>query len=84
MPRFEPRDPNFEAKVRESFGRQTAMRTLGAVMGKVRPGEVEIEMPYRADLAQQHGFIHGASSPPLSTAPAGMRPSVSAPRKPRC
>jgi uncharacterized protein (TIGR00369 family) len=59
MPKFEPRDPDFETKVRESFGRQTAMETLGAVMGRVKPGEVEIEMPYRADLAQQHGFIHG-------------------------
>ncbi len=59
MPRFEPRDPDFESKVRESFGKQTAMQTLGAVMGRVQPGEVEIEMPYRADLAQQHGFIHG-------------------------
>ena len=59
MAKFEPRDPDFEAKVRSSFGRQTAMQTLGAVMGKVRPGEVEIEMPYRADLVQQHGFIHG-------------------------
>ena len=59
MPKFEPRDPDFEAKVRESFGKQTAMQTLGAVMNRVVPGEVEIEMPYRADLAQQHGFIHG-------------------------
>ena len=59
MTRFEPRDPEFEAKVRESFGRQTAMQTLGAVMNRVVPGEVEIEMPYRADLTQQHGFIHG-------------------------
>ena len=59
MARFEPRDPNFEAKVRSSFGRQTAMETLGAVMGKVSPGRVEIEMPYRDDLTQQHGFIHG-------------------------
>ena len=59
MPRFEPRDPDFESKVRESFGKQTAMQTLGAVMGRVQPGEVEIEMPYLADLAQQHGFIHG-------------------------
>ncbi len=59
MAKFEPRDPDYEAKVRSSFGRQTAMQTLGAVMGKVKPGEVEIEMPYRADLAQQHGFIHG-------------------------
>ena len=59
MSKFEPRDPDYEAKVRSSFSRQTAMQTLGAVMGKVMPGEVEIEMPYRADLAQQHGFIHG-------------------------
>ncbi len=59
MARFQPRDPDYEAKVRDSFGRQTAMKTLGAVMGKVAPGKVEIEMPYRADLAQEHGFIHG-------------------------
>jgi uncharacterized protein (TIGR00369 family) len=59
MPTFKPKDPDFEAKVRESFGKQTAMQTLGAVMNRVVPGEVEIEMPYRADLTQQHGFIHG-------------------------
>ena len=35
------------------------MQTMGAVMGKVRPGQVEIEMPFRDDLTQQHGFIHG-------------------------
>jgi uncharacterized protein (TIGR00369 family) len=35
------------------------MQTLGAVMGKVEPGQVEIEMPFQADLTQQHGFIHG-------------------------
>ena len=59
MPNFEPRDPDFKTRVRNSFGRQTAMRTLGAVVNLVEPGEVEIEMPYRADLTQQHGFIHG-------------------------
>ncbi len=59
MTRFEPRDPDFEAKVRRSFSRQTAMQTLGAELGRVEPGAVEIEMPYRADLTQQHGFVHG-------------------------
>ena len=43
MAKFEPWDPDFEAKVRSSFAKQTAMRTLGAVIGKVGPGEVEIE-----------------------------------------
>ena len=59
MRKFEPRDPDFEAKVRESFGKQTAMQSLGALIGKVEPGEVEIEMPYRADFTQQNGFVHG-------------------------
>ena len=49
MRKFEPRDPDFEAKVRESFGKQTAMQSLGALIGRVEPGEVEIEMPYRVD-----------------------------------
>ena len=59
MPKFEPKDPEFEAKVRESFGKQTAMQSLGAVISRVKPGEVEIEMPYRAAFTQQHGFVHG-------------------------
>ena len=59
MRKFEPRDPDFEAKVRESFGKQTAMQSLGAVIVRVEPGEVEIEMAYRTDFTQQHGFLHG-------------------------
>lgn len=59
MPTFETQDPHFEARVRESFARQTAMMTLGASLSKVAPGEVEIELPFRYDLSQQHGFIHG-------------------------
>jgi uncharacterized protein (TIGR00369 family) len=59
LTKFEPRDPDFVAKVRESFNRQTAMQTLGAVLSSIEPGLVEIEMPFRADLTQQHGFVHG-------------------------
>ncbi|HUI16404.1 MAG TPA: PaaI family thioesterase [Alphaproteobacteria bacterium] len=59
MARFEPPDPNFEARVRASFARQSAMALIGARLGGVRPGEVEIELAYREDLTQQHGFIHG-------------------------
>jgi uncharacterized protein (TIGR00369 family) len=45
-------------RVRASFGRQTVMETIGAEMTHIAPGAVEIAMPYRADLAQQHGFLH--------------------------
>jgi uncharacterized protein (TIGR00369 family) len=56
---FEPRNPDFAARVRESFARQKAMALIGARLGAIRPGEVEIELGYRDDLTQQHGFIHG-------------------------
>lgn len=34
------------------------MATLGARLARVAPGEVVIEMPFRPDLTQQHGFLH--------------------------
>ena len=58
MPKFNPQDPQFEARVRSSFARQTLMRTIGAEMTKVAIGEVEIELAYRDDLTQQHGYLH--------------------------
>src|SRR5690606_34173193 len=49
---------DFESRVRASFERQDVMATIGAELTRVNPGEVEIEMPFRADLTQQHGFLH--------------------------
>lgn len=57
-PTFEPRNPDFEARVRESFARQAAMRTLGATLAVVKPGQVEITLPWSEPLTQQHGFLH--------------------------
>src|SRR4051812_33983741 len=53
-----PRDPDFERRVRASFARQAAMETLGVTMGRVSAGAVELTLPFRADLTQQHGFLH--------------------------
>lgn len=55
----QPRNPYFEARVRGSFARQNAMGLIGARMTRVEPGRVEIELPVREDLGQQHGFVHG-------------------------
>jgi uncharacterized protein (TIGR00369 family) len=35
------------------------MALIGASLGVVEPGLVEIALPYRDDLTQQKGFIHG-------------------------
>jgi uncharacterized protein (TIGR00369 family) len=56
--RFQIQDPDFENRVRGSFDRQKLMRTIGAELSKLLPGEVEITLPYRDDLTQQHGFVH--------------------------
>lgn len=52
------RDPGFEARVRASFARQAAMATIRAEIAHLAPGEVDLRMPYRAELTQQHGFVH--------------------------
>jgi uncharacterized protein (TIGR00369 family) len=55
---YQPQDPGFEARVRGSFARQVFMATLGARLVSVAPGRVEIALPFRNDLTQQHGFLH--------------------------
>ena len=47
-----------EHRVRESFAQQQVMQMIGAHLGLVEPGVIEIELPFREDLTQQDGFIH--------------------------
>lgn len=56
---FEPRDPDWNAKVRASFDRQTFMQTIGAKLVSLSPGRCEVELPFRTDLCQQNGYLHG-------------------------
>src|SRR2546428_10978283 len=60
MPAFAVQDPDFEASVRRSFDDLTLMRTVGARLHSVAPGEVEIDLPFRDDLTQHHGYLAGA------------------------
>lgn len=59
MPEFQAKDPAYAQRVQASFDRQKAMALLGARVSRLAPGECEIELPYRADLTQQHGYFHG-------------------------
>jgi len=55
---YEPVDPNYEARIRSSFEKQGVMKTIGARLFKIAPGEVVIEFSYDPSLTQQHGYIH--------------------------
>jgi len=58
MPHFEPRNPEFRAIATDTFERQRAMHTLGISIARMEPGEVDLAMPYSAELTQQNGFVH--------------------------
>jgi uncharacterized protein (TIGR00369 family) len=68
---YQATDPDFEARVRGSFARQTIMQTIGANLTRVAPGEVEIRLPWRADLCQQHGFLHAGVVATIADSAAG-------------
>ena len=55
---MKPLNPAFADTVETSFAKQPIMSLIGASLTLVEPGVVEITLPYRADLAQQHGYLH--------------------------
>lgn len=71
MAAFKPADDNFEQRVRASFDRQTIMTLIGAALSRVEPGLVEIELPHRPDLCQQHGFFHAGVTSTIGDSAGG-------------
>jgi uncharacterized protein (TIGR00369 family) len=66
-----PRDPDFAARVRASFARQRFMALLGAEVVAVGPGAVEIALPLRPELSQQHGYAHAGAAWAIADSAAG-------------
>jgi uncharacterized protein (TIGR00369 family) len=57
-PANHPRNPAYADEIKQSFAKQTIMALIGAELRRVDAGIVEITLPYRPDLAQQHGYLH--------------------------
>jgi len=53
-----PQNLDFERDVRASFDRQAVMKLMGAELVHIATGEIDIELPFRAELTQQHGYLH--------------------------
>ena len=69
MAQFEPRNPLYEQRVRDSFALQGVMHHMGAQLGLITPGAVDIELAWAKELTQQHGFLHaGVVSAALDSA----------------
>jgi uncharacterized protein (TIGR00369 family) len=55
---YKASNPSFAEELKRSFADQAIMRLIGAQLTRVEAGLVEITLPYRADLAQHHGYLH--------------------------
>jgi uncharacterized protein (TIGR00369 family) len=69
-----------EARVRESFGRQSIMTTLGAEIVAVRSGEVGIVLPFSDRILQQHNFIHAGAVATIADSACGYAALTVMPR----
>ena len=58
MAGFEPKNLGYRAASIAMFEGQPAMRTLGIVIVRLAPGEVELAMLHAPAFTQQNGFIH--------------------------
>lgn len=60
---------DYGARARDSFAKQSAMRSMGVRVDDVAPGEMWLSLPFNADFTQQHGFMHaGVITSVLDTA----------------
>ncbi len=54
-------DPEFRARVRESFARQRMMSSLSATLDHVEAGAVAIRLPYSESFTQQNDYMHAGA-----------------------
>ncbi|MBL8397578.1 MAG: PaaI family thioesterase [Candidatus Accumulibacter sp.] len=69
-------DPHFAERVRANFASQQAMALIGAQMMVVKPGYTEIHLPYKPEICQQHGYIHGGVVGMIADSAAGYAAST--------
>ena len=69
--RWEGADPQFAARVQESFERQGLMKHLGARITQLQPGSVEIRALFRPELTQQHNYFHAGVSAAIADSACG-------------
>lgn len=66
-----PSDPDWQVRVRDSFGRQGLMAHLGATLVGLEPGRVAIALPWRTELTQQNGYFHAGATAAVADSAGG-------------
>jgi uncharacterized protein (TIGR00369 family) len=64
-------DESYLERIRSSFAKQGLMATLGATLGDLSPGRVEIAIRPSPAISQQHGFVHAGAISAIADTAAG-------------
>jgi uncharacterized protein (TIGR00369 family) len=64
-------ESDYRERIRSSFARQGLMATLGATLGTLEEGAVEIILVPRPEISQQHGFVHAGAVAAIADSAAG-------------
>lgn len=72
MSRFQIADPDYAVRVRACFDGQALMRTLGARLSRLEPGEVDIAFAFDGAFTQQNGFLHAGIATALVDTACGL------------
>jgi uncharacterized protein (TIGR00369 family) len=67
-----PRNPEFRQRLEASVAQPGFTRLLGTTIRSIEPGTVELEIDYRDELAQHHGYFHGGVIGALADNACGM------------
>ena len=66
-------------RIAASFAKQGLMHTLGATLAHVGDGEVQIALPFSAQLSQQHGYLHAGAVTSIVDSACGYAALTKAP-----
>lgn len=75
----QPATPEVQARIRASFDRQGLMRHIGAYLDHIGPGRVEIVLPTRPEVTQQHGYVHAGATSAIADSAGGYAALTLAP-----
>jgi uncharacterized protein (TIGR00369 family) len=65
-------DATNEQRIRSSFAKQGHMTAIGATLGPISRGSVEIVLRPSSTTSQQHGFVHGGIVSAIADTAAGF------------
>lgn len=71
MSEFIPACAHWQSRVEQSFNKQKMMGHIGAYLGDMEPGAVDVVLPHEDGVTQQHGFFHGGAISTIADVAAG-------------